>query len=130
MDSASIFSKVICHNLSDGSSDDLYSCCRMKFANDPVQTQALHLMNMGLLKINTLNESDVFGTPATRTQRPTYVSHWSALDHVFGKPTAVEMSAAKSDHDYNFFFLFFRSGHRGPKAYSLLGGVIPSQSIG
>ena len=28
------------------------------------------------------------------------------------------------------FFLFFRSGHRGPKAYSLLGGVVPSQSIG
>ena len=28
------------------------------------------------------------------------------------------------------FLFFFRSGHRGPKAYSLLGGVVPSQSIG
>ena len=30
----------------------------------------------------------------------------------------------------SFFLSFFRSIHRGPKAYSLLGGVIPSQSIG
>ena len=28
------------------------------------------------------------------------------------------------------FLSFFRSGHRGPRAYSLLGGVVPSQSIG
>ena len=28
------------------------------------------------------------------------------------------------------YFFFFRSGFRGPRAYSLLGGVVPSQSIG
>ena len=27
-------------------------------------------------------------------------------------------------------FSFFRSGHRGSKAYSLWGGVVPSPSIG
>ena len=30
----------------------------------------------------------------------------------------------------NTFFSFFWSGHRGSKAYSLWGGIIPSPSIG
>ena len=31
---------------------------------------------------------------------------------------------------YVFYLSFFRSGHRGSKAYSLWGGVVPSPSIG
>ena len=59
-------------------------------------------MNMGLLEINTLDKSSVLGNTATIIQRPTYVSHWSAPDHVFGEDTSVVISVAKSDHDSNY----------------------------
>ena len=99
-DSASIFSKVIGHKLSDGSSDNLYLRCRMDFRSDVVQTEAPQLVDFGLTAINTLNESRVFGAPATSIRRPTDVSHWITPDHVFGEATAFGMSSAKSDHDY------------------------------
>ena len=70
LDSESIFSKVIDHKLYNGSSNDLYSHCRMNFVNDPVQTQAPHFMYMRLPAISTLNESGVLGTPDTRIRRP------------------------------------------------------------
>ena len=66
LDSASIFSKVIGHKLSKGSSGDLYLRCRTNFANDPVQIQAPHFIGMGLPAIKTLNESSLLSTPATR----------------------------------------------------------------
>ena len=52
------FSKVINHKLSDGSRGWLYLRFRMNFDNYPVQTQAPQFMNLGLLAINTLNESN------------------------------------------------------------------------
>ena len=39
LDSVSISSKVIGHKISDGSSSDLYTLCRMNFAADTVQNQ-------------------------------------------------------------------------------------------
>ena len=65
MDYASISGKVIGHKLSNGSSDDLYSLCRMNFVNDPVQTRDPHSVDMGLPAISTFNESGILGTPAT-----------------------------------------------------------------
>ena len=65
--SVSIFSKVIGQKLLGGSRNDLYLRCRMNLANDPVQSQAPHFMDMGLLATNTLNESGVLGTNANRT---------------------------------------------------------------
>ena len=59
-------------------------------------------MDLGLLDIKTLNERGVLGTPATNILRLTDGSHWNALDHVFGEATEVGLSAAKSDHDYNY----------------------------
>ena len=59
-------------------------------------------MDLGLLAINKLNESVVFGTTTTSIRRPTYGPHWRARDNVFGEATAVRMSAANSDHDYNY----------------------------
>ena len=59
-------------------------------------------MDLGLLAINTLNESGVLGTPATRIRRRTDGSHWGATDHIFGEETYVGMSVAKSDHNYNY----------------------------
>ena len=82
MDYAPIFSKVISHKLSDGSRNDLYLRFRMNPVNDHVQTQSPHFMDMGLLDINTLNESGVLSTPATSIQRPVDISHWSVLDNV------------------------------------------------
>ena len=55
LDSASIFSKVIGHKISDGSIEDLYSRCMMNSAADVVQTQAPQFMDMGFLTINTLD---------------------------------------------------------------------------
>ena len=50
-----IFSKVIGHKLSDISSSDLYTRCRMNFVGDPVQTQTPQFMDLGLSTINALN---------------------------------------------------------------------------
>ena len=59
-------------------------------------------MDIGLSIINSLDESGVLSTPATRIQRPTDGSHWIVPDHIFGEATAVVMSESKSDHDYNY----------------------------
>ena len=63
LDYASIFRKVISHKLSDGSSDEIYSRYRVNFAGDVVQTQTPQFMYLGLLAINTLDESSVLDTP-------------------------------------------------------------------
>ena len=99
---ASIFSKLISHKPSDSSSDDLYSHFRMNLVSDVVQTEASQFVDLGILAINTLNESSVFGTPVARIKRTEYVSHWSVTDHVIGDSTAVRMIASKSDHDYSY----------------------------
>ena len=74
----------------------------MNFANDTVQTQAPHFIDLGLPEINTFNKSSVLGTHATRNKRPMYGPHWSAPYHVFGEATEVAMSAAKLDNDYSY----------------------------
>ena len=81
LDSASVFSKVICHKISNGYGDDLYLLPKMNFVSDIVQTEATQFMNMVLPAINTLNESGVLGTPDTRIQWLTYGSYWSAPDN-------------------------------------------------
>ena len=59
-------------------------------------------MNLGLPASNTLDESGVLGTRATRIKWPENGSHWMALDHIFGKVTVVRMRAARSDQDYSY----------------------------
>ena len=59
-------------------------------------------MDLGLLDIKKLNESDVLGTPTISIQSTKDGSHWSVPYNVFGKATSVGMSVAKSDHDYNY----------------------------
>ena len=93
LDSPSIFSKVIGHKLSDGSRDYLYLCCRMNFTADVVQNQASKFMNLGIPPINTLDESGVLGTPATRIRRLTDGYYYNSPDHFFGEVTVVGMSA-------------------------------------
>ena len=52
-------------------------------------------MNLGLPSINTLHESGVLGTPATRIRRLTDGYYYNSPDHFFGEVTAVGMSAEK-----------------------------------
>ena len=58
-------------------------------------------MELGIPAVNTSGEVNILGTPATRIRRLMDVSHWSALDHVFGKDTAVGMSETRSEVDYS-----------------------------
>ena len=94
--SASFFSKIISRELSQGSINDLYLCCRKNFSSNVVQTKAPQFVDLGLLDVNTSNELGVLSTPAIRIIRPTDGSNWSVTDHVFGRVTAVGMSAARS----------------------------------
>ena len=91
--SMSSFNKVIVHKLSGSYRGDLYLRCRMNFVGDVVQTKAPQFVGLGLLDINTLNESGVVNTTATRIQRSVDISHLSAPDNVFGGATAVGMKA-------------------------------------
>ena len=101
MDYASVFSKVIGHKLSYGSSGDLYLRCRINFVAGVFQTQTPQFMDIGFSTIISLDEISGISTPTTSTQRPRCGSHWRATDHVFGEVTAVGMSEEKSDHNYN-----------------------------
>ena len=95
------FSKVIGPKLSNISSGDLYSLCRTKFTDYPVQTQAPKFMNLGLLAINAFDEISSLSTPATRILWHTDGTHWSVPGHVFGEAIEVGMRTANSGHDYN-----------------------------
>ena len=99
---APFFSKVIGHELYHGSSNDLYLRCRMNFLSNVVQTEALQLVDLGILAIKTSYELSVLNTPATRIRRLTDRYHWTAPDHVFDEAIAVGMSTGRSEQDYNY----------------------------
>ena len=65
LNSASIFNKVISHKLSDSSSGDFYTHCRMNFEAGPVQTQTPQLMDLGFSTINALDEISGLSIPNT-----------------------------------------------------------------
>ena len=60
------------------------------------------MLHLGLPAVNTLDEFNAFGTPATIVIRPTDGSHWSAPGHVFGEVTAVLMSGTTSEQNYSY----------------------------
>ena len=102
MDYASIVSNSIGHKLSNGSINDFYSCCRMNFAGDVVQTSTPQFMDMGFSNINTLDEISGLSTSSTIIRRPMDGPHWSVLVHVSGEATVEGMIEARSYHDYNY----------------------------
>ena len=102
LDSASISSKLIGHKLSDSSSRDLYTRCRMNFTADPVQNQTPQFMDLGYSTINALYERSGLITRATRIRRTANGAHCIAPNHVFGETAAVGVSEAKSDYDYKY----------------------------
>ena len=76
-DLTSILSRVIDDKLSDGSSQFLYTRCRMNLAVDFVQTQIPHFVDLGLVTINAWYEGSGLSTPATIILRPMDDAHWS-----------------------------------------------------
>ena len=74
----------------------------MDFASKVVRTEAPHFVEFGLLAVNTSDEVDILGTPATRIRRQTDGSHWLAPYHLFGRAKAVGMSATRSEQDYSY----------------------------
>ena len=50
----SISIKVIGDKLSNGSSQDIYTPCKMNLTEDPIQTQTPQFINLGISTINTL----------------------------------------------------------------------------
>ena len=68
----------------------------MNLSADPVQILTPQFSDLGLLIIDALDKVSDLSTHATRIQRPTDGAH------SFGGTTGVEVSAAKSDYDYNY----------------------------
>ena len=97
----SIFSEVIGRELSHNSSGNLYSRFRVDFASNSVRTEAPHSVDLELLVVNTYDEVNIFGNRAKISRSPTDLSYGSDSDHVFGKYTAVEMSATRLEQYYS-----------------------------
>ena len=76
-------------------------CCSMHLVADTLQTQIPQFVDLGLLNINALDESSGLSTPATIIRSPMDGANWSTPNHFFGETTAVGVSEAKSDYDYN-----------------------------
>ena len=77
-DSTSIFSKLIGDKLSDGSSQGLYTRCRMNLMAYCIQILTPQFVDLGLSTIDELNKSSGLSTPATTFRRPV----WCPLERV------------------------------------------------
>ena len=88
-DSTPIFRKLIGRELSHSSIANPYMRCRVDFTSNVVGTEAPYFMHLGIPAVNTLDELNPFGTPATRVRRPTDGFKFSVPGHVFGEVTAV-----------------------------------------
>ena len=77
-DSTSIFSKLIGDKLSDGSSQGLYTRCRMNLMAYRIQILTPQFVDLGLSTIDELNKGSGLSTPATTFRRPV----WCPLERV------------------------------------------------
>ena len=84
-DLMSIFSKLIVDILSNSSSRDLYTRCRMNFTDDPVQIKTPKFMDMRFYTINALDEGSGLNTPDTRIQRPMNGAYWISPNNILVK---------------------------------------------
>ena len=74
----------------------------MDFVNNVVRTEAPNFAELGIPAVNTSDEVNILGTPATRIISSRDRSHRSDTDILFCKPTAVRMSATRSEHNYSY----------------------------
>ena len=104
-----IFTEVLCDKLYDSPSRDIYMCCRMNLAADPVNIPAPKFVDLGISTIKSMDKGANLWTPATRFGSPTDVFHCITPDHIFGRTTEVgDTVIAKSDYNYKNYFETWR----------------------
>ena len=96
------FSKIIGQELSHGSSTNIYLRCQMDFMSNAVRTEGTNFVHFGILAVNTSDELNPFGTPATRVISLTDGSHWYTLGSVFVKGIAIGMSGMRPEQKYSY----------------------------
>ena len=64
----------------------------MDITSNAVGTKAPIFVNLGVLDVNSLEEFNTFGAPATRVRRLMNGTHWSTQDHVLEKLHPLEWS--------------------------------------
>ena len=74
----------------------------MNFVADLFQIQTPTFVDLGFSAINALDEVSGLSTSATMIRQPEDCAHWRSHNHIFGETTAVGVSEAKSDYDYNY----------------------------
>ena len=84
-----ILSDKLDEELSESSSRDLYTLCRMNLVADPGNIPALQFVDLGLSTMNALDKGASLFTPATKGIMPTNVAHGRAVGHTFGITTVV-----------------------------------------
>ena len=73
----------------------------MHLVSDPVNSVTPQFMDVGFSTLDSLDKGAGLWNPDTRFVRPTYLSHWSAPDDIFGETTAVgDAGIAKSEYNY------------------------------
>ena len=106
-----IFSGVLGDKLSNSSSRDLYTRCRMNLAEYLFNIPAPKFVDLGLSAINALDKSASLWTSDTRVGKPMGVAHGSAPDHIFENFIAVRYEVgAKSDYSYKTDFYIWGGG--------------------
>ena len=86
--------------------DDIYLRYWIEFTSNAVEYEAPSFVELGLPAVNTSDEFNTFGTPATMVRRPMDGSHWSAPDHVSGESTLVGMSRTRPEQNYSYKTVF------------------------
>ena len=84
-----VITQVLSDKLSNSSSRDLYTHCRVNLATYPANLVAPQFVNHGFSTVNTLNKGSRICIPATRARSLLNISHWSAEYHAVGKRAAV-----------------------------------------
>ena len=84
-----IFTDVLSAKFSNSSRWYLYARVGMYFTSDAINPVTPKFVDLELSNIDPLDKGVGLWTPDVRIVRPTDVSHWNALDHIFGE-TAVD----------------------------------------
>ena len=77
-----IFAEVLDDKISDSSSRDIYTHCKINRVVDPINIPALQLVDLGISSINALDKSASLWTPTTRVGMNKDVAHGRAPYHI------------------------------------------------
>ena len=94
-----IITQVFSDKLSDSSSRDLYTRCRLNLATESVNPLEIQFENHGISVVYTLNRSSGICSPSTRIRKSPDVTHFRSADLDVGKGEAVgDAVGDKSDY--------------------------------